>query len=352
MNETLGLVMIFVPLFLIAWIANAAEARRQREEPFEGVALVAYVAIVLLYLLGLCGGLLLQVSTVLVADDPSIFQGVIIEDTFESLPLLAIGLWVPSLLGIIFLLPTVRRFFARFTPIDPQSPVHAIALSLSMLVLINLFMTLGVGLGNLADMMAAVEEETGGGQDNTLLALWLQQILTALLAVVGVGWLSRRSWGGSFARLGLLAPTGRQWLIGVGAGLAMVPLVLLIEYISSLFGLGASADVERLTEELLGSLFTTPFGILTLGLAAALGEETLFRGAITPRFGLILSSLLFALVHSNYGITLSTLVVFLLGMLLGWLRLRYNTSTAMITHAVYNMSLGLLAYLSIQNLDI
>jgi membrane protease YdiL (CAAX protease family) len=352
MNETLGLVTIFVPLFLIVWIANAAEARRQREEPFEGVAIVAYVSIVLLYLLGLCGGLLLQFGSVLAENDPSILQGMMTGDSLESLPLLAFGLWLPSLLGIIFLLPAARRLFARFTPIDPQSPVHAIALSLSMLVLINLFMTLGIGLGNLADMMATVEEETAGGQDNTLLTLWLQQILTAMLAVVGVGWLSRRSWGGAFARLGLVAPTGRQWLIGVGAGLAMVPLVLLIEYISSLFGLGASADVERLTEELLGSLFTTPFGILTLGLAAALGEETLFRGAITPRFGLILSSLLFALVHSNYGITLSTLVVFLLGMLLGWLRLRYNTSTAMLTHAVYNMSLGLLAYLNIHNLDI
>lgn len=348
MNETLSLVTIFVPLFLIVWIANAAEARRRNEQPYEAIALVAYIFIVLLYLLGLCGGLLLQLGSVLAENDPSIWQGVVTEDSFESLPLLAFGLWLPSLLGIILLLPAVRRLFARFTPIDPQSPVHAIALSLSMLVLINLFMTLGVGLGNLADLLASTE----GRQVNTLLTLWLQQILTALLAMVGVGWLSRRSWGETFVRLGLTAPKGRQWLIGIGAGLAMVPLVLLIEYLATLVGLGASADVERLTEELLGSLFTTPFGILTLGLSAALGEETLFRGALTPRFGLVLSALFFTLVHSNYGITLSTLLVFLLGMLLGWLRLRYNTSTAMLTHAVYNMTLGLLAYLSTINLDV
>ncbi len=147
-------------------------------------------------------------------------------------------------------------------------------------------------------------------------------------------------------------PTARQWAIGLAAGVAMVPVVLGLEYLASLTGWGASPDVERLTEELLGTLFTSPIGILTLGLAAALGEETLFRGALTPRFGILFSSLLFALVHSNYGITLSTLVVLLLGILLAVLRLRYNTTTAMATHAIYNMSLGALAYLSSLNLDI
>jgi membrane protease YdiL (CAAX protease family) len=132
----------------------------------------------------------------------------------------------------------------------------------------------------------------------------------------------------------------------------MVPVVLLVEALASALGVTADADVERLTEQLLGSLFTTPLGILTIGLSAGLGEETLFRGAVLPRFGLILTSIFFALIHSQYGITLSTLVVFLLGLVLGLERLRYNTSTAMITHATYNMTLGLIAYLSINMLDV
>ena len=97
----------------------------------------------------------------------------------------------------------------------------------------------------------------------------------------------------------------------------------------------------------MGPLFTTPFGIITLGASAALGEETLFRGAVQPRFGFILTALLFALVHSNYGISMSTLIVFLLGLVLGVVRMRVNTTTAMIIHMVYNMSLGLLAYLGV-----
>ena len=152
-------------------------------------------------------------------------------------------------------------------------------------------------------------------------------------------------------RLGVVMPTGRQVLIGLGAGLALVPLVLVMEYAASLLGVQADRDVERLTEELLGALFESPWGIVTLGLAAALGEEPLFRGAAQPKFGLVLTSLLFALLHSNYGITLSTAIVVVLGLVLGMIRIRHNTSTAMITHATYNIILGLMAYFSISFLD-
>ncbi|MCX6043262.1 MAG: CPBP family intramembrane metalloprotease, partial [Caldilinea sp.] len=86
-------------------------------------------------------------------------------------------------------------------------------------------------------------------------------------------------------------------------------------------------------------------------LAAGIGEEALFRGALLPRFGRVYTALLFALLHSNYGITLSTVVVLLLGLMLGWLATRYNTTTAMIAHAVYNSTLALLAVTAAQVLN-
>jgi membrane protease YdiL (CAAX protease family) len=186
----------------------------------------------------------------------------------------------------------------------------------------------------------------------TTLSLWIQQLLMAGMAMVGVGWLTRRDWGAMLERLGITMPTQRQVTLGLSLGLAMVPAVMLLEFVSSSLGFGADPDVEALTEQLLGPLFRSPFGIVTLGVAAALGEETLFRGAALPRFGLVFTSLLFALLHSNYGITVSTLIVFVLGLVLGIVRLRHNTSTAMLIHAVYNMALGLLAYLSLSFLDV
>lgn len=350
MSELFGLLTTFFPLFVIVWVANLAEARRERGEDYNGLAIVSYVFVALMYGAALLGGVfvhLLNFLAGLETTDPALL-GPLAEFEADSLFLLGVGLWLPSLFGMALLLPPVRRFIARFIPIDPASPVHAVALSLSMLALVNLLVTLGVGLGNFADVLA----ESEGSAQNTITMLWVQQLLTALLAMVGVGWLTRRNWDATLDRLALVNPTVRQWLIGIGVGLAMVPIVLLIEALATALGVTADADVERLTEQLLGSLFTTPLGILTIGLSAGIGEETLFRGAVLPRFGLIVTSVMFALIHSQYGITLSTLVVFILGLLLGWLRLRYNTSTAMITHAVYNMTLGLIAYLSTNALDV
>ena len=146
---------------------------------------------------------------------------------------------------------------------------------------------------------------------------------------------------------GDVRPTLRQVGIGLAAGLLMVPVVIGLEYVLGRMGIKADADVERLTEQLIGPLATSIPGILTLGLAAALGEETVFRGALQPRFGLIFTTLLFALLHSTYGVSVATLIVFGVGLVLGLLRMRYNTTTSMVAHAVYNMTLGLIAMLGV-----
>jgi uncharacterized protein len=349
-----ALLATFLPLYVVLYLANVAERQRQREEPYQASMLFCYLllgfgfgaAVVIGLLLQAVGFLIAAVPPDTAAGSPPGLEGLAF--SLDSLPLLAIGVWLPGLVGLLLLLPAVRRGLARIIPIDPESPLHTVALSFTMLVVIQLMFTLGVGLGNLAELMEQADPE-GGGQ--TILVIWVQQILMALMALVGVGWLVRRSMRASLVRLGVTALTLRQGLIGFGLGVGMVPVVMIISYLASLVGLGVDPDVERLTEQMIGPLFESPIGIITLGLAAALGEELLFRGAAQPRFGLVLTALLFALVHSNYGITVSTLIVFLLGLLLGWTRIRFNTSTAMVFHAVYNITLGVLASLSLSFLD-
>jgi membrane protease YdiL (CAAX protease family) len=207
-----------------------------------------------------------------------------------------------------------------------------------MLVFLSMGATLGIGLGNLLGTATAVGS----------FSVWAQAILFVLLAMVGVGWVVRRGTGETFARLGIVAPTFMQVLIGLGLALVMVVFVTVASAAAAQFGFGFDADVEELTEQLLGGLTQSLFGILTLGAAAALGEETLMRGAAQPRLGLVYTALLFALLHSNYGVSFSTLIVFVLGLVLGWVRIRHNTTTAMILHAAYNGVLGLLAYFSIE----
>ncbi len=345
MNELSGLLIMFVPLFLIMGLANLAERQRERAEPHQALAVTSYLLLGLLYLLGIVAGLAAQVIGFLVQQQPQLLEEAGVPFQPDSFTMLGAGIWIPCLVGILLLLPPVRRLLARFTAIDPQSPVHAVALAFSALVIINLMFTLGLGLANLAEMLA--EQAEAGVTTNTLLSLWLQQIFTALLGMVGVGWLSRRDLGATLQRLGIVTPTLGQILIGFFLGVLMVPVIIVVEQVSTYYNIGVDQSVSDLTEQLLGSLFTTPFGIFTIGAAAALGEETIFRGAAQPRFGLLLTSLLFALVHGNYGLSISTLIVFIVGLILGILRQRYNTTTSMVMHATYNMTLALLAYLDV-----
>ena len=86
------------------------------------------------------------------------------------------------------------------------------------------------------------------------------------------------------------------------------------------------------------------FGLL-IGVGAAVGEETLFRGAVQPALGITLTSLLFASMHTQYGPSIILVHIFLLSVGLGLLRKYANTTLAFITHATYNFTLVLLSHL-------
>jgi hypothetical protein len=80
---------------------------------------------------------------------------------------------------------------------------------------------------------------------------------------------------------------------------------------------------------------TLPLAFL-LSVMAAVSEEIIFRGALQPVSGLPLASAFFALSHIQYALTPATLIVFVVGLGLGWLRLRRNTTSAIMAHFVYN----------------
>lgn len=346
MADALVIIVMFAPLAAVLYFANLSQRTREDGDPTPAFAAVSYIVLVLLYFTTLLAGL----GFLAVGSAPlSLATGEGEAQSFApASPLwLGLGLVLPSIVGILLLLKPVRRLVARFTQLDPDNPVHAVALSLTMTPIIMLGFTLGVGLNTLSAQLATQTEQTGS-DPFSLAALWAQAIMFLFIALIGVGWLSRRSWREALARLGIVRPSGREVLIGIGAALLLVPAVMVMEAVFNAAGLTVGQDVESLSEQLMGPLFATPFGIISVGLAAAIGEEPIFRGAALPRFGLVLTSVLFALVHSQYGISLATLIVLLLGLVLGIIRQRTNTTTAIVTHAVYNSTLGALAYLAAQ----
>jgi uncharacterized protein len=348
--DILAVLLLFAPLVLILWVANQADRESEQGKPQSARVLtwIVYGLLLLLYGSLAAVGLLLVVIGLL-QQGP---LGAQLRDFYAASGLgdiswinAGLGLCLPPILGVILLLPPVRRLIAHVVPIDAGRTVHAVALSYSSLVLVNLLLTLGMGLSNLADTFQSSAE--AGASYNITALIWVQDLTMLVMALVGVGWLSRRRLQAAVQRLGVVVPTWTQAAVGLAVGLAMVPAILLLEYLARQLGLGANPDVERLTEQMLGPMLTSLPGVLTLGLAAALGEETVFRGALQPRFGLILTAILFALLHSNYGVTLSTVLVFLVGVVLGLLRQRGNTTVSMLTHATYNIALGLITYLSL-----
>lgn len=351
MGELVFLAIIFLPLVLILWLANLADRQRQEEQPAQTYSMLTYGTLVVFwgFLFGV--GVLLSLAGLLVRALPGLAESpaselpdaAMMAEVVAALPKFGLSLWFPAIFGVLFLLPPVRRLFARFISIDPTRAVHAVALSYTMLIIVQMGILLAIGLDALAD---SVEAGPDVGVNDLVSLTWVQNAFFVLMAIVGVGWLVRRLWNQSWQRIGVVRPSFKQIGLGIGLGLLLVAALIPLEYLVDLTGFGFDEDVARLSEELVGPMMTSALGILTLGLAAALGEESVFRGALQPRFGLLLTALLFALLHSQYGITLSTLIVFMLGLVLGWVRIRYNTSTSMIVHAVYNMTLGLLSFLN------
>ena len=348
MQDVLGALLTFVPLMGILWLANLADrqASSPQGEGHRALTWISFVVLISLYLLLIGAGLLLQGVGALAGRSDMESLRLKIHDLGLDEPALlhmGLGLWLPSLGGIILLSSPLRRLLARLIPIDPTRATHAVSLSYVALIVVNLLVTLGLGLHNLSGML----EQSLGQNYNPAPGLWAQNILWMLMALVGVGFLSRRNLGSAFGRLAIRLPSWRNVLAGIGIGLVLAPAVLAVEAGAGLLGIRAGPDVEKLTEQLIGPLARSIPGVLTLGLAAALGEESIFRGALLPRFGLIFTTALFALMHSNYGITFATGVVFVVGLVLGLVRQRANTTTAMFVHATYNMALGFVTYLGL-----
>jgi membrane protease YdiL (CAAX protease family) len=323
--------LMFGTILAFFVLINLSEKQQTSFDPEKGkgIAISIYICWIIIYFIIILLTIFSYLSFQLLKELSD--QADILSITNPQLFLL--GTIIPALLGMLFFIPKIRKWISFLIPIDPTRRVHTLALSVSMLIFIQLFSSLAIGL----DVLNQMTEESS--LSYTLSSIWSQDILLFLLSMVGVGWLTRRNWKETFQRLGIQKLSFKLILFGLLAGMIFAYLATFLEAFLSQNGVSSGSDVEELTEKLLGPLFTSSFGVLTLGLAAALGEESIFRGALQPRFGILFTSILFTLTHANYGLSISTLIVFLLAICLGLLRKYFNTTLCMLVHATYNISL-------------
>jgi CAAX protease family protein len=231
-------------------------------------------------------------------------------------------------LGLLYLWPAVQRAVARVLPVQPGSPVIYLTVVLGLLLVAQ----------QLGSQVTAQLPLTYG-------ELLAQDIPFLILAFVGVGIFIRRSPRESIERLGLLPPSKNRWWLVALVGIAVFLAVAFA--IESLASVVAPEQQKKVTDvsNVLFSHFNNPGAIIFLGLLAAVVEETLFRGAMQPRLGILVTSILFAALHTQYAVSFATLEVFVLGLGLGWLRKESgSTLPGMLTHAGYDIAVGLIPY--------
>ncbi len=273
-------------------------------------------AIVGIYLLfGLPGGLLTVAGTALVINT----------DLGEGPFILASG--------IAFLLPLIkpfRKLVARFTPMDPASPIDLCGLAL--IIWISSFFTISA----IQSGPVEVSSEGGGALLESSFWLLLNALTFVAIAYVAVGYRTYRTGPEATKRLGLEWPDLRTVLIS----LAMVVPCYIVAILGNVLTLIFQPDVLDNLQETMNDMTTgldNPIGMILIGLSAGIGEEILFRGAVQPRFGIVIAALFWTTMHAQYDVSFVLVGLFGVGVILGFQRKYFGTASAIITHAVYNM---------------
>jgi len=251
-------------------------------------------------------------------------------DKFQAAMLVGVPLMIAGALGLLYLWPAVQRLVARVIPVRPGSPVVDLKVVLGLL---------------LVAQQAGAQVQPG--TPLTLADLLAQDIPLLVLAFIGVGIFVRRSPRETIERLGLVPPRQKRWwLVAVVGIIAFLAIAYGIERVADKLSPSTQQQVTNATNVLF-SRFNNPIGVILLGLLPGIVEETLFRGALLPRLGIVVSAVLFAALHTQYAITFATLEVFVLGIGLGLLRVRSgSTLPCMVTHAGYNIAVGFIGYLA------
>jgi len=329
-------ILIYLPFLVPVLVANYAD--RHRRQPYQvsdpqlntllDRALQylphASLAAINVAILGVSGlAVLNELATRLMPDEMA-QQGALDSNWL----LLALAAFLTGFVSFLPLFRGVRHWVARWIDIDPESRVH-------MTALVYAVYQIGLSLGQMA-LIGSLENIAEAGLSLTVWDVLLSGLPLLIFALFGVGLWIRRNGRQVLERLGVTGVTWRQLLAAAGIVLLLLGLDFVVNQVwqeVDPFGYGV---MEEVMNTLFGGL-TTIVGALVLGLSAGISEELLFRGAVQPRLGLVLAALLFTIGHLQYGLTAATVEVFIIGLVLGLVRNRANTTLCIIIHAAYNM---------------
>lgn len=243
------------------------------------------------------------------------------------------GLMVTAAIAAVVTSNPMRTRLAGVLGFDPDQPVHTLALALAVILI-----GMQVSLLAFVDVLAADRSQP----PLTVVDLFAQEAPFLILAATGVGLYIRRNATQTLVRLGVVRPAWWQITLALTAAGAFFAISQAGIAVSHAVTPDVAHSIDATEQQLFGGL-NNPVGIAAIALLPAICEEILFRGALQPRLGLLATALLFTLIHTQYGVSFDTLVVFVLAVGLGLIRKYTNTTTSGLCHATYNLlvSIGL-----------
>ena len=225
----------------------------------------------------------------------------------------------------------VRQRLARVIPIEPENPVHALALVLTVVLLGTQVVTIAF-----TDVLTSDQKAPA----LSLSDLIVQEVPFLVLAGAGVGIFMRRQLKDAAARLGLVRPAWWHVALALGAAGLFFGFSQGMDYLSQALTPDLARRVQTVTQHVFGQL-NNPVGIAALALVPGICEEILFRGALQPRIGLLATALLFTSIHTEYGLSFDAVAVFGIAVGLGLIRRYTNTTSSCLCHASYNLLAGI-----------
>ena len=217
----------------------------------------------------------------------------------------------------------VRTFLLRPLGLDAGSAVHAVV-AVAAVATIALSIALFVELGDQA------EEKVSFYPSDSLVSV----LSDGALALAGTGLLLTRGPRDALVRLDLKPIRVRQVAVAAVLAVVFLGVVDVMERAESIWLPSVHALEDRFDYEFVG---VPPIvGAVLLSLAAGVGEELVFRGALQPRLGIVATSVLFAAVHVQYQIP-GMVMIFLVAVGLGLVKTRTSTTFTACVHVFYDV---------------
>ncbi|MDP3724244.1 MAG: CPBP family glutamic-type intramembrane protease [bacterium] len=247
---------------------------------------------------------------------------------------------VPILLAFVgvsaILFRPTRQFLCRFVPMDLDCPSHVFLLVAVWLLIINTLS--GILIQQLPETLNVALPDVA-----------FQESIFVFGSLLAAGLWNGVSFSAILASFGLTRPTIRTFSISLIATVALYVGLIFVLGLIAIIGtaLGFSPEqwlTEQPTTYTLLEKSLTPTTIFLIPILVALGEEMLFRGLLQPLLGFWFTVVFFVMVHlPQNSFHPIALLLFLPAIVLGFLRMRYNLTTSILTHMWYNMGLLALA---------